>query len=336
MSLNILAIESSCDETSAAILEGNAVLSNIISSQFFHSEFGGIVPELASRGHIKTIDKIVGKAIEESGIGKSAINCVAATAGPGLIGSLLVGLNYGKSYALSRNIPFIPINHIESHLFSSFIGREQIDFPFISLVVSGGHTLLFRVMGINSYEVLGETQDDAAGEAFDKVGKMLGLKYPGGPEIDKLARSGNENFHKFPSGNVKDNLYDFSFSGIKTSVLYFIRKHFPDNMNIPISDICASFQKAVVGSLLEKTRIAADRFRIKTITISGGVSANSRLRREFGKLQQTGYKILFPEKEYTTDNAAMIGYLAYLRMKYYSNAAFESNMLQEAFAKFRH
>jgi len=332
----ILAIESSCDETSAAVLKNNAILSNVISSQYFHKEFGGIVPELASRAHIKTIDRIVNKAIEESGIDKHTINCVAATAGPGLIGSLLVGYNYGRSFALSRNIPFIPVNHIESHLFSSFIGHDKINFPFIALVVSGGHTLLFHVRGINSFKVLGETQDDAAGEAFDKVAKMLGLAYPGGPEIDRLALDGNENYHKFPSAKVKGKIYDFSFSGVKTSVLYFLRRNFPDNKNIPLSDICASFQKSVVSSLIEKTKLAADEFGIKMITVSGGVSANSKLRKEFKKLEQRGYNIYFPEKKYSTDNAAMIGYIAYLKINESKNQIQEANILEEAFAKFKH
>lgn len=336
VSLVILAIESSCDETSAAVLQNNSVLSNTISSQYFHSQFGGIVPELASRAHISTIDKIVNNAIGESGINKNGINCVAATAGPGLIGSLLVGYNYGRSFALSRNIPFLAVNHIESHLFSSFIGQEQIKFPFISLVVSGGHTLLFRVTGINKHEVLGETQDDAAGEAFDKVAKMLELGYPGGPEIDRLALEGNEDYHKFPSASIKNNIYDFSFSGIKTSVLYFLRKQFPDNAHIPLNDICASFQKAVVNSLVEKTMLACENLGIRTITVSGGVSANSKLRSVFTKLEDSGYKIFFPEKKYTTDNAAMIGYLAYLKICESKNQNEETNILKEAFAKFKH
>jgi N6-L-threonylcarbamoyladenine synthase len=336
VSIHILAIESSCDETSAAVLKDQLILSNIISSQFFHKEFGGIVPELASRSHIKTIDKIVNSAIDDSKIDISELGCIAATAGPGLIGSLLVGFNYGKGFALARNIPFLPVNHIESHLFSSFIGHDKISFPFISLVVSGGHTILFYVEGVNSYKVLGETQDDAAGEAYDKVAKMLGLEYPGGPEIDKLASEGNEDYHKFPSANVKGNIFDFSFSGIKTSVLYFLRKNFPDLKHLPLNDICASFQKAVVSSLVEKTRLAADKNGVKTITVSGGVSANSRLRNEFNMLAENGYKIFFPEKKYSTDNAAMIGYLAYLKIKDSSDLSQNNDLLTKAFAKFRH
>lgn len=336
MSSVILSIETSCDETSAAILVDNEVKSNIISSQFFHKEYGGIVPELASRAHISTIDNIVENAVSSSGISRNLINSVAATAGPGLIGSLLVGYNFARAYALTMNLPFLPVNHIESHLFSCFIGQDKIVFPFISLVVSGGHTILFHVTGVNSYTILGETQDDAAGEAFDKVAKMLGLEYPGGPLIDKLAGKGNENFHRFPVPNTKENIYDFSFSGIKTSVLYYLRKNFPEGTgNIPLNDICASFQKAVVSSLVEKTVLAAGNNGIKTIAVSGGVSANNRLRSEFSKYEQKGYKIFFPEKKYSTDNAAMIGYLAYLKLKTQSPAG-EEDIFTEAFARFKH
>ncbi|HEY3249861.1 MAG TPA: tRNA (adenosine(37)-N6)-threonylcarbamoyltransferase complex transferase subunit TsaD [Ignavibacteria bacterium] len=337
MSLIILSIETSCDETSAAILQDNKVLSNIISSQFFHKEYGGIVPELASRAHISSIDIIVNNAIKNSGVNKNDVNFVAATAGPGLIGSLLVGYNYARGFALSKNLPFIPVNHIESHLFSCFIGEKEVGFPFISLVVSGGHTILFHVKGIIDYDILGETQDDAAGEAFDKVAKMLGLEYPGGPVIDKLSEKGNENYHKFPLANTKDSIYDFSFSGIKTSVLYFLKKNFPyREHNFPINDICASFQKAVVYSLVEKTMLASKNYGIKTIAVSGGVSANSRLRKEFKKYENKGYKIFFPYKKYSTDNAAMIGYLAYLQLKYKSSQQLEENILKGAFARFKH
>ncbi len=355
MFTNILAIETSCDETSAAVMKGNKVLSNIISSQYFHKEYGGIVPELASRAHIQIIDKIVTSAITSSGVDKQKIEIAAATAGPGLIGSLLVGYNYAKGFALAGNIPFIPVNHIESHLFSCFIGKENIDFPFISLVVSGGHTILFHVKGINNYTILGETQDDAAGEAFDKAAKMLGLQYPGGPEIEKHAADGNENFHKFPIAYLKENIYDFSFSGIKTSLLYFLRKHYPEKNNLPLADICASFQKAVVSSLVEKTILAAKNLGINTIAVSGGVSANTRLRTEFMKYEnqtsdtnvaqagawatgkETGsFNIFFPEKKYSTDNAAMIGYLAYLKLKESTVPLSNNDILAESFARFKH
>jgi len=312
----ILAIETSCDETAAAVLKGREVLSNIISSQKFHNTYGGIVPELASRAHIKTIDIIVNRAIREAATSPEQIGLVAATAGPGLIGSLLVGFNFAKAFAISEGINFIAIDHIESHIFSPFIGSENIDFPFISLVVSGGHTILFLVMHYDNYKILGNTLDDAAGEAFDKVAKMLGLGYPGGPEIDRLSEKGNENFHEFPQADIKNNPYGFSFSGIKTSVLYYLRKNYPDGKNLPLNDICASFRKSVIMSLVNKTLNAADNLGIKTIAVSGGVSANSLLRKELYRLESRGYKVFLPETRYSTDNAAMIGYNAYLKSKF--------------------
>ncbi len=322
MPVIIFAIESSCDETSASILRDNTVLSNIISSQHFHTAYGGIVPELASRAHIEAIDEIASEAFKHANVTKKDIKLVAATAGPGLIGSLLVGYNYAKSFAISRKLEFLGINHIESHLYSCFIGHEEIEFPFIALIVSGGHTLLVLVKNYFDYRILGGTQDDAAGEAFDKVAKLMGLGYPGGPLIDKLAKEGNEKFHEFPKANVKENIYDFSFSGIKTSVLYFLKKNYGDikdeNVikNIPLKDISASFQKAVIGSLVEKTLMAAEEFGVKIIAVSGGVSANSKLKNEFGKLKEKGFKINFPALEYSTDNAAMIGYTAYLKNRF--------------------
>lgn len=338
----IFAIESSCDETSAAVMRENTVLSNIISSQHFHTEYGGIVPELASRAHIEVIDKISSAAFKNAGVSKDEITLISATAGPGLIGSLLVGYNYAKAFAISRNLRFLGINHIESHLYSCFIGQEKIEFPFIALVVSGGHTLLVLVKNYFDYRILGGTQDDAAGEAFDKVAKLLGLGYPGGPLIDRLAKDGNEKFHEFPKANVKENVYDFSFSGIKTSVLYFLRKNYGDIKDpnvikiIPLNDISASFQKAVIGSLVEKTSAAAEEFGVKIIAVSGGVSANSKLKLEFGKLKNKGYSVHFPAIEYSTDNAAMIGYTAYLKNRYSNLKAGtnEKELNKPAFAKF--
>ena len=338
MSLLHFAIETSCDETSAAVLRDNEVLSNIVSSQHFHTEYGGIVPELASRAHISIIDKISGSAFKESGIDSGMIGMVSATRGPGLIGSLLVGLNYAKAYSIAKKLDFFGIDHIESHLYSCFIGQEEIEFPFISLIVSGGHTILVIVKDYFKYQILGQTQDDAAGEAFDKAAKMLGLGYPGGPLIDKLARDGNENFHRFPLSYVKENPYDFSFSGIKTSLLYYIRKNFSDikgkfsGYESQLRDIAASYQKAVVESLIEKTILASDNHNIRKIAISGGVSANSKLREEFRKLTEQGYIIFFPEKKYSTDNAAMTGYTAYLKYKHFGKL--KSMLEQPAFARF--
>lgn len=339
MSITIFAIETSCDETSAAVLKDNRILSNVISSQLFHTEYGGIVPELASRAHISAIDRIADAAISKSGLDINDINIVAATNGPGLIGSLLIGLNYAKSFSLASGKKFIGINHIESHLYSCYIGQENINFPFIALIVSGGHTILFLVNDYFSYKILGQTQDDAAGEAFDKVAKMLGLGYPGGPLIDKLAKNCNENFHTFPKSIIKENIYNFSFSGIKTSVLYYLRKNFSYSGNInqneiPLNDICASFQKAVIAALTEKTILAAKSFGVKNIAVSGGVSANSRLREEFEKYRNEGYKVSFPKQEYSTDNAAMTGYTAYLYSKHSDRKKFESDLYKPAFARF--
>lgn len=342
MPFNIFSIETSCDETSAAVLCDNKVISNIVSSQLFHSKYGGIVPELASRAHISIIDEISKNALAESETDISKIDLVCATQGPGLIGSLLVGYNFAKAFALARDKKFMGINHIESHLYSCFIGRDEIDFPFIALIVSGGHTILFLVKTYFDYIILGETQDDAAGEAFDKGAKMLGLGYPGGPLIDKLAGEGDEKFHNFPVSNVRENIYDFSFSGIKTSLLYYLRKNFPDyntdsgRKNFPLNHISASYQKAVVDTLVGKTILAANNYGVKIIAVSGGVSANSRLRREFLTYAKKGIKIYFPEKKYSTDNAAMIGYTAYLKNKYgrFTNNDYEQNIYDNVFARF--
>lgn len=318
MSKNILAFESSCDETSVALLKDFEVQKLLISSQKIHNEFGGIVPELASRIHITNINHLTDNFFQDSEIKKKNIGLVAATQGPGLIGSLLVGYNFAKSFAISLDIPFLSVNHIQSHIYSCFIGLEKIDFPFLALVVSGGHTLIYTVEDYFQHTLIGQTQDDAAGEAFDKVAKMLGLNYPGGPVIDDLAKDGDENFHEFPVSEIKGKDYDFSFSGIKTSVLYFLKKNFPINKpnEREIKNICASFQKAIVKDLFKKTFKAASQLGIKTICISGGVSANSYLRKTFTELEKNNFKILFPEKKYSTDNAAMVGYTAYLASKF--------------------
>jgi len=309
----ILAFETSCDETSAAVLENDKVLSNVILSQMFHTQWGGVVPEIASREHLKEIVNISRTAIEKANISLDKIDAIACSNEPGLIGALLIGLSYSKSLAATLNIPFIPVNHIYAHLYSSFLSDEKPTFPFISLIVSGGHTLLIKVDDFYEHTFLGTTVDDAAGEAFDKVAKLMGLGYPGGPSIDLLAKNGDKNFHKFPLAIVKDKKYDFSFSGIKTSVLYYLKKiNFSENKNDKlIADICASFQDAVTESLLKKTLSAAKDFGINTITISGGVSANSELKNKFLSLKD--YKIYIPDIKYATDNAGMIGIAAYYK-----------------------
>jgi N6-L-threonylcarbamoyladenine synthase len=317
--VTILGIESSCDETSAAVVRDGELLSNIISSQYFHSEFGGIVPELASRAHLRAALPIIREALTDARVAVSGLGAVAATQGPGLIGSLLVGLNIGKALALSLEIPFLPIHHIEAHLFSTFLQKPHPTFPFLGLAVSGGHTLLVRIDNIGSYTLLGSTIDDAAGEAFDKVGKMLGLGFPGGPAIDRCAALGNADAHHFPRPLLDIDDYRFSFSGLKTSVLYHLRRR--DKMEANSlsdderNDICASFQAAVVDVLAGKTIRAAREHGIRDIALVGGVSANSELQR---RLREDGLKngmrVFIPDLIYSTDNAAMVARLASLKL----------------------
>lgn len=328
-----LAIETSCDETSVAVLNDDKVLSNIISSQLFHSKYGGVVPEVASREHLKKITEVTEEALKKAEVNLNEINIVAATSEPGLIGALLVGLNFGKSLAMCLNVPFVPVNHIQSHLYSNFLEKQKAEFPFISLIVSGGHTLLILVEEFFKHKILGKTIDDAAGEAFDKVAKLLGFGYPGGPLIDKHAKLGDKNFHKFPIANVKENEFDFSFSGIKTSVFYFLRRiEFEKNKNEKlINNICASFQYAIIQTLFEKTISASRKYNIKKISISGGVSANSELKKKFNLLKDDGFNIYIPKPEYSTDNAAMIGLAGYYKYKisenknYFKNKSFKHN-----------
>jgi N6-L-threonylcarbamoyladenine synthase len=313
--LKILAIETSCDETSVSILENNQILSNVISSQLFHSEWGGVVPEIASREHLKNIvtvtQRALNEALKKAQVSMNDVNLIGATSEPGLIGALLVGLNYGKAIAASRNIPFVPVNHIQAHLYSPFI-ENNVQFPYLCLIVSGGHTLLVKVDGFFRHTILGTTLDDAAGEAFDKGAKMLGLGYPGGPMIDKLAKTGDKNFHKFPISITKDGEFDFSFSGIKTALMYYLKKlRSEDKDETFLNDICASYQETIVKMLFDKALAAAKEYKIKNIAIAGGVSANSRLKEKFGELKDKGYNIYIPSIEYTMDNAAMIGITAY-------------------------
>lgn len=327
-----LAFETSCDETSAAVLENDSVLSNIVLSQMFHSDWGGVVPEIASREHLKSIVAVTEKALEKANIKIKDVNLVAAANEPGLIGALLIGLTYAKTLAASLEVPFVSVNHIQAHLYSSFLEGEKPEFPFISLIVSGGHTLLVLVNDYFEHRIIGTTVDDAAGEAFDKVAKLLGLGYPGGPVIDKLAQTGDKSFHKFPLATVKNSPFDFSFSGIKTSVLYFLRG-IPEEKKKDlkfISDICASFQEAVTESLLKKTLIAAEKYDVMNIAVSGGVSANSELKNKFLKLKEKGFKVFIPSAKYTTDNGAMIGLTAYLK---YSKSGNKNYFSKESFSE---
>jgi tRNA N6-adenosine threonylcarbamoyltransferase len=320
--VNILGIESSCDETSAAVVCDGTLLSVVISSQEVHAEFGGIVPELASRAHLQSIVPIINKTLDQAGIALSDIDVCAATQGPGLIGSLLVGLHTAKGIAIARDIPFYPIHHIEAHLFSTFLEEDHPAFPFLGLVVSGGHTQIMRIDGIGDYCILGTTIDDAAGEAYDKVAKMMGLGFPGGPVVDELAKKGNPATIKFPRPAMDKNDYSFSFSGLKTSVLYFLRKHTDvqqdsGSISIPdalLNDICAGFQAAVVDVLVHKTLKAAKELDINDIAVVGGVSANSELaRRMIEGASSLAKSVFIPEAIYSTDNAAMVAMLAWLK-----------------------
>ena len=311
----ILGIESSCDDTSAAVLKNSTILSNVIARQDVHEMYGGVVPELASRAHQQNIIPVVDAAFKKAGIEKGQVDAVAFTRGPGLLGSLIVGTSFAKSFAMSLNVPLIEVNHMMGHVLAHFIDepdKEKPSFPFLCLTVSGGHTQIVLVRNHLEMEVIGSTIDDAAGEAFDKAAKLLGFPYPGGPMIDKYAREGDPTKFSFAKPSVAG--YDFSFSGLKTSILYFLQKNTaktPDFIEKNRNDLCASIQAAIIDLLLKKTFKAASELDIKEIALAGGVSANSGLRsrfEEFGKEQ--GWRVHVPKFEYCTDNAAMIAITA--------------------------
>lgn len=303
----ILGIETSCDETSAAVISPSKVLSNIISSQAVHVEFGGVVPELASRAHVRKIIPIVKAALSAAAIQISDIDGLAISHGPGLIGALLVGLNYVKGLSLALEIPFIGVNHVEGHIYANFINGKTVPFPFICLVVSGGHTQIVLVKNHLEYRILGETRDDAVGEAFDKVAKLLGLPYPGGPQIDQLSKQGNPDFVEFPRALMKSGNFDFSYSGLKTSVLNKINEIGDKDTRNNLNHLCASFQKAAVEVLVKKTIAAARNFQVRTIVLAGGVAANTLLRSWMCEDAKAYHlNVIFPPQEYCTDNAAMI------------------------------
>ncbi|MFN1836227.1 tRNA (adenosine(37)-N6)-threonylcarbamoyltransferase complex transferase subunit TsaD [Balneola sp. MJW-20] len=307
--MNILAIESSCDDTSASVLSGDRILSNVIASQSVHIKFGGVVPELASRAHQQTISQTVEQALEEAGISLSDLDAVAVTQGPGLMGSLLVGVCFTKGLALANDLPIIGVNHMDAHIYANFI-EHQPEFPLISLTVSGGHTQLELVREPFDHEILGKTRDDAAGEAFDKIGKVLGLPYPAGPEIDKLSKQGDPDFHDFPQALLHEGL-DFSFSGLKTSVLYYTQDQTNDFLEEHKADICASVSKAISEVLIKKLERAVDQTGVKTVVLSGGVSANSMLRAKTEEMaNRKGLNWYAPHISYCTDNAAMIAITA--------------------------
>ncbi len=313
----ILAIESSCDETSVAICNNGKITANVIANQTIHENYGGVIPELASRVHQQNIVPVIHQALIDAKVNKNEVNAVAFTKGPGLLGSLLVGVSFAKSFALALNLPLIAVNHMHAHILAHFIEDPKPQFPFLCLTVSGGHTQIVLVKGYDAMEIIGETLDDAAGEAFDKTAKILDLPYPGGPLIDKYAREGNPLAYKFPEPQIKG--LDFSFSGFKTAVLYFVRdqkKIHPDFVVTHLNDICASVQYSIVKILLNKLKKAAIQHGIKDIAIAGGVSANSGLRTELQALAVVmDWNVFIPGFEYCTDNAAMIaiaGYHKYL------------------------
>ena len=324
--ITILGIESSCDETSAAVVRDGKILANIINAQKVHEVYGGIVPELASRAHQQNIVPVVSEALKIANIDKNELDAIAYTRGPGLMGALLVGSSFAKGMALGLNIPLIEVNHMQAHILAHFIKEKDGSshspkFPFLCLTVSGGHTQIVVVKDFLDMEVIGETTDDAAGEAFDKIAKIIGLPYPGGPLVDNLAREGNPNAFSFPHPDVPG--FNFSFSGLKTAFLYFIRDHLKENpafIEQRKADICASIQKTIIEILMHKLKKAALEIKIKNVAIAGGVSANSGLRLALKRAEvDLGWKTYIPPFEYCTDNAAMIaitGFFKYLRQEF--------------------
>jgi len=314
MSITILSIESSCDDTSAAVLQDGVVLSNCVANQDAHKQYGGVVPEVASRAHQINIVPVVDLAIKKAGIKKEEITAIAFTRGPGLIGSLMVGVSFAKAFALSMDIPMIEVNHMQAHVLAHFAEDPKPNFPFLCLTVSGGHTQIVHVKDHLEMEVIGTTIDDAAGEAFDKTGKILGLDYPAGPLIDKYAKLGTPKF-EFTEPKIKD--LDFSFSGLKTSILYFLKKQVKENPNFVkenLNDICASVQDRIVSILMNKVKKAVKQTGIKEVAIAGGVSANSLLRSTLTKTgEEEGWTTYIPSFQFCTDNAAMIGVVGHYK-----------------------
>lgn len=319
--MRVLAIETSCDDTGAAVIrDGRKILSNVVSSQTsIHRKYGGVVPELASRRHIESIVPIVTEALEAAKLTLKEIDGIAVTQGPGLVGSLLIGLSFAKSIAFATGLPLVGVNHIEAHLSAIFLEEKPPRFPFIGLVVSGGHTSLYRVDGFGNYRRLGQTRDDAAGEAFDKVAKLLGLGYPGGPIIDELSKTGNPKAIRFPRPSLGKNSFDFSFSGLKTAVVNYVKTHpetpggYPEDL---IRDIVSSFQEAVVEVLVKKTVQATLNQKLRRIVLSGGVAANERLRQRIEEeAHQQKLAVYIPSPPFCTDNAAMVGIVGYEYLK---------------------
>ena len=307
----VLGIETSCDETAASVCSNRKILSNIVSSQYIHNDYGGVIPELASREHEKYLNLIVNSAINKSGIILSNLEAIAVTQGPGLAGTLLTGISFAKGLSLSLNIPIVAINHLEAHIFANFLTESNLKFPFVCLLVSGGHTQLWHVRNINDYYLLGETLDDAAGEAFDKGARILNLGYPGGPEIEKAGMNGNPKAINFPRSLLGKNSLDFSFSGLKTSLLYFMDKN-NKNKIYSIEDIASSYQEAIIDNLFIKLKRAVDFTKTERCVIAGGVAANTRLRTKIKN--NLNIDLYFPSLKYCTDNAAMISFLGEMKL----------------------
>lgn len=333
----ILAIESSCDDTAAAVLRNDKVLSNVVARQSIHEEYGGVVPELASRAHQQNIVPVIDVALKKAGVTKEQLSAIAFTQGPGLMGSLLVGGSFAKSLALALNIPLVAVNHMHAHILAHFISEDGYDkpsFPFLALTISGGHTQIVKVNDFFHMEIIGETTDDAVGEAFDKTAKILGLPYPGGPLIDQFAKEGNPKKYVFTKPKV-DGL-DFSFSGLKTQILYFIQKHVAENPNFieeNKADICASVQHTIIEILMDKLKLAVTETGLTQIAIGGGVSANSGIRTTLKEAEEKyGWTTFIPKFEYTTDNAAMIGIVGY--QKYLADKFSENDVVSKARIEF--
>tara|TARA_X000001036_G_scaffold415412_1_gene431525 strand:- start:454 stop:1443 length:990 start_codon:yes stop_codon:yes gene_type:complete len=317
----VLGIETSCDETAVSICRDGIILSNVIGSQLIHTQFGGVVPELASREHERLLNNLTIEAINSTDIKINDIQGIAVTNGPGLAGALLTGVSFAKGLAIGLGIKIVSINHLEAHVIANLLDNKDIKFPFLCLLVSGGHTQLWQIKKLEDYILLGETRDDAAGEAFDKGARILGLRYPGGPEIEKCAKSGSDSKINFPRAFIKSKKIEFSFSGLKTSLLYYMDSFDESNEN-SINDVAASYQKAIIDCLVEKMKLAVELTGVKTISIAGGVAKNKLLRESIDE-KLKGNKIFFPDLKYCTDNAAMISYLGEKKLEMGKSSKFD-------------
>ena len=310
----VLGIETSCDETAAAVCQGGSILSSVISSQKIHGQYGGVVPEIASREHEKQIVPIVEEALNGAAVLKENLHAIAVTRGPGLMGALLTGVSFASGLSEGLEIPCLGMNHMEAHIFANFIADPKLNYPFLSLLVSGGHTQIWKVNGFGTYELLGETRDDAAGEAFDKGARILGLDYPGGPAIEKAAKGGDETAVTFPQAFRKSDNIEFSFSGLKTALLNYVRQEGKDMISQNLADIAASYQAAIIGILLNKLRLAVDQAGIRTTVLGGGVAANQEMREKAAAILGD-CTVLYPDASLCTDNAAMVAFTGELYLK---------------------